>query len=78
LTEDPYTLAEQGSANYVHQLQERMQITADIADILQRQEFIINLGKGLIRTGAPSHRIVRETNNYFLNSISLKDTNHIL
>jgi hypothetical protein len=78
LTEDPYTLAEQGSANYVHQLQERMQITADIADILQRQEFIIKLGKGLIRTGAPSHRIVRETNNYFLNSISLKHTNHIL
>ncbi|KAI8584273.1 hypothetical protein K450DRAFT_219021 [Umbelopsis ramanniana AG] len=57
LSEDPYTLAEQGSANYVHHLQERMQITADIADILQRQEFIIKLGKGLIRAGAPSHRI---------------------
>jgi hypothetical protein len=62
LSEDPYTLAEQGSANYVHHLQERMQITADIADILQRQEFIIKLGKGLIRAGAPSHRIVSETN----------------
>lgn len=61
LSEDPYTLAEQGAANYVHQLQERMQITADIADILQRQEFIIRLGKGLIRAGAPSHRIVSET-----------------
>ncbi|CAM0142805.1 unnamed protein product [Umbelopsis sp. WA50703] len=55
--EDPYTLAETGTASFVHHLQERMQITADIADILQRQEFIIRLGKGLIRTGAPSHRI---------------------
>lgn len=66
LTEDPYTLAEQGTANYVHQLQERMQITADIADILQRQEFIIKLGKGLIRTGAPSHRIVSEAKYSFV------------
>lgn len=65
LSEDPYTLAEQGAANYVHHLQERMQITADIADILQRQEFIIKLGKGLIRAGAPSHRIVSETFYYY-------------
>jgi hypothetical protein len=32
---------------------------------LQRQEFIIKLGKGLIRAGAPSHRIVSETFFFF-------------
>ncbi|KAL0078778.1 hypothetical protein F4703DRAFT_1741677 [Phycomyces blakesleeanus] len=36
---------------------QRMRITAEIADILERQDFIIKLGKSLIRAGAPSHRI---------------------
>ncbi|KAI9027551.1 hypothetical protein CLU79DRAFT_739688 [Phycomyces nitens] len=36
---------------------QRMRITAEIADILERQDFIIKLGKALIRAGAPSHRI---------------------
>ncbi|KAI8069469.1 hypothetical protein BC940DRAFT_236995 [Gongronella butleri] len=34
-----------------------MKITAEIADVLERQELIIKLGKALVRTGAPSHRI---------------------
>ncbi|ORZ25617.1 hypothetical protein BCR42DRAFT_316231 [Absidia repens] len=36
---------------------QQMTITADIADILERQDFIIKLGKHLVRTGAPTHRI---------------------
>ncbi|KAI8343429.1 hypothetical protein BC941DRAFT_411364 [Chlamydoabsidia padenii] len=36
---------------------QRMKITAEIADILERQDFIIKLGKNLVRTGAPTHRI---------------------
>lgn len=40
---------------------ERMKITAEIADILERQDFIIKLGKNLVRTGAPTHRIVSTT-----------------
>lgn len=36
----------------------RMAIASEIADILQRQDLIIKLGKSLVRTGAPSHRIV--------------------
>ncbi|CEP16074.1 hypothetical protein [Parasitella parasitica] len=35
----------------------RMAIASEIADILQRQDLIIKLGKSLVRTGAPSHRI---------------------
>jgi hypothetical protein len=37
----------------------RMAIAAEIADILQRQDLIIKMGKSLVRTGAPSHRIVK-------------------
>lgn len=36
----------------------RMAIASEIADILQRQDLIMKLGKSLVRTGAPSHRIV--------------------
>ncbi|ORX45277.1 DUF1212-domain-containing protein [Hesseltinella vesiculosa] len=36
---------------------QRMQITAEIADLLERQDLIIKLGKALVRTGAPSYRI---------------------
>lgn len=36
----------------------RMEVAAEIADILQRQDVIIKLGKSLVRSGAPSHRIV--------------------
>ncbi|OBZ90969.1 hypothetical protein A0J61_00983 [Choanephora cucurbitarum] len=35
----------------------RMAIASEIADILHRQEVIIKMGKCLVRTGAPSHRI---------------------
>ncbi|CAO3623061.1 unnamed protein product [Cunninghamella echinulata] len=37
----------------------RMEVAANIASILERQDFIIKLGKMLVRTGAPSHRIER-------------------
>lgn len=40
----------------------RMEVAAEIADIIQRQDLIIKLGKCLVRSGAPSHRIV---NIYF-------------
>ncbi|KAI7903257.1 uncharacterized protein BX663DRAFT_45872 [Cokeromyces recurvatus] len=36
----------------------RITIAAEIADILKRQDLIIKMGKSLVRTGAPSHRIV--------------------
>lgn len=36
----------------------RIAIAAEIADILQRQDLIIKMGKSLVKTGAPSHRIV--------------------
>lgn len=36
----------------------RMAIASEIADILSRQDFILHLGKALVRTGALSHRIV--------------------
>jgi hypothetical protein len=38
----------------------RMAIASEIADILSRQDFILHLGKALVRTGALSHRIVSE------------------
>jgi hypothetical protein len=41
----------------------RMEVAAEIADILQRQDLIIKLGKSLVRSGAPSHRIVNISAN---------------
>ncbi|KAI8391737.1 uncharacterized protein BYT42DRAFT_592090 [Radiomyces spectabilis] len=46
-----------GMMDEATQVAQRMQITAEIADILERQDFIVKLGKSLVRTGAPSHRI---------------------
>ncbi|KAG0081422.1 hypothetical protein BGZ90_008408 [Linnemannia elongata] len=37
--------------------EEKMQITIAVADILQRQDFILRLAKSLIKYGAPSHRL---------------------
>jgi hypothetical protein len=50
---------------------ERMKITAEIADILERQDFIIKLGKNLVRTGAPTHRIV--SNNAYTRMNSFQE-----
>ncbi|KAG1141288.1 hypothetical protein G6F36_015717 [Rhizopus arrhizus] len=36
----------------------RIAIASEIADILSRQDVVIKLGKALVKTGAPSHRIV--------------------
>ncbi|CAO3645491.1 unnamed protein product [Cunninghamella blakesleeana] len=41
----------------INQVALRMEVAADIATILERQDFIMELGKSLVRTGAPSHRI---------------------
>ncbi|KAG1401637.1 hypothetical protein G6F58_010706 [Rhizopus delemar] len=35
----------------------RIAIASEIADILSRQDVVIKLGKALVKTGAPSHRI---------------------
>jgi uncharacterized membrane protein YjjP (DUF1212 family) len=37
--------------------EEKMQITFAVADILERQDFILRLAKSLIKYGAPSHRL---------------------
>ncbi|KAG0372252.1 hypothetical protein BGX24_000493, partial [Mortierella sp. AD032] len=37
--------------------EEKMQITIAVADILERQDFILRLAKSLIKYGAPSHRL---------------------
>ncbi|CEI86673.1 hypothetical protein RMCBS344292_01105 [Rhizopus microsporus] len=49
--------AELGIPNDAAIAAHRMAIASEIADILQRQDIIIKLGKSLVRTGAPSHRI---------------------
>ncbi|KAL1916441.1 uncharacterized protein VTP21DRAFT_5632 [Calcarisporiella thermophila] len=36
---------------------ERMRITEAIADVLQRQDFLLRLCKGFLMSGAPSHRL---------------------
>jgi hypothetical protein len=51
--------AELGIADDAAVAAHRMAIASEIADILQRQDLIIKMGKSLVRTGAPSHRIVR-------------------
>lgn len=56
---DDLIRAEQGIVDDVAVAAHRMEIASEIADILQRQDLIIKLGKSLVRTGAPSHRIVR-------------------
>ena len=43
----------------------RMAIASEIADILQRQDLLIKMGKSLVRSGAPSHRIVSLVHPYF-------------
>lgn len=53
--------AELGIPNDAAIAAHRMAIASEIADILQRQDIIIKLGKSLVRTGAPSHRIVNIT-----------------
>ncbi|KAI9476382.1 MAG: hypothetical protein EXX96DRAFT_487148 [Benjaminiella poitrasii] len=50
-------MAELGIANDASVAAHRMAIAAEIADILKRQDLIIKMGKSLVRTGAPSHRI---------------------
>lgn len=50
--------AEQGIVDDAAVAAHRMEIASEIAEILQRQDLIIKLGKSLVRTGAPSHRIV--------------------
>ncbi|KAG0166887.1 hypothetical protein DFQ28_006818 [Apophysomyces sp. BC1034] len=56
--EDEFNKAERGVAtDDVAMAARRLQITSEIADILERQDFVIKLGKMLVRTGAPSHRI---------------------
>jgi hypothetical protein len=50
--------AELGIASDASVAANRMAIASEIADILQRQDLIIKMGKSLVRTGAPSHRIV--------------------
>lgn len=50
--------AELGMAHDVDIAAHRMVIASEIADILQRQDLITKMGKCLVRTGAPSHRIV--------------------
>lgn len=50
--------AEMGMAHDVDVAAHRLAIASEIADILQRQDLIIKMGKCLVRTGAPSHRIV--------------------
>lgn len=47
---------------------QRMAIASEIAEILQRQDLIIKLGKSLVRTGAPSHRIVSKHKLQVLNN----------
>ncbi|KAF9908256.1 hypothetical protein EC991_010096 [Linnemannia zychae] len=37
--------------------EEKLQITIAVADILERQDFILRLAKSLIKYGAPSHRL---------------------
>ncbi|KAI8048211.1 hypothetical protein BDF21DRAFT_392905 [Thamnidium elegans] len=49
--------AELGLAYDADVAAQRMVIAAEIADILQRQDLIMKIGKCLVRTGAPSHRI---------------------
>ncbi|KAL1917480.1 uncharacterized protein VTP21DRAFT_3873 [Calcarisporiella thermophila] len=39
------------------QLDEKLRITEAVADILERQEFLLRLGKMLMHCGGPSHRI---------------------
>ncbi|KAF7731397.1 hypothetical protein EC973_000205 [Apophysomyces ossiformis] len=57
-SEDEFNRAELGAArDDIALAARRLQITAEIADILERQDFVIKLGKMLVRTGAPSHRI---------------------
>lgn len=48
----------------INQVALRMEVAADIATILERQDFIMELGKSLVRTGAPSHRIVNYIYRY--------------
>lgn len=50
--------AELGIAYDADVAAQRLSIANEIADILLRQELIMKLGKCLVRTGAPSHRIV--------------------
>lgn len=55
--------AELGRANHENDVEmaaHRLAIASEIADILQRQDLIIKMGKCLVRTGAPSHRIVSQ------------------
>lgn len=55
--------AELGIADDAAVAAHRMAIASEIADILQRQDLIIKMGKCLVRSGAPSHRIVRMSKN---------------
>lgn len=50
--------AELGISDDAEVAAHRMAIASEIADILQRQDLIIKMGKSLVRSGAPSHRIV--------------------
>ncbi|KAG1217772.1 hypothetical protein G6F35_008868 [Rhizopus arrhizus] len=45
------------SVQDIEKADHRMAIASEIADILSRQDFILHLGKALVRTGALSHRI---------------------
>lgn len=49
--------AELGISDDAEVAAHRMAIASEIADILQRQDLIIKMGKSLVRSGAPSHRI---------------------
>ncbi|CAO3703738.1 unnamed protein product [Rhizopus stolonifer] len=49
--------AEMGISNDAAVAAHRIAIASEIADILQRQDIVIKLGKSLVKTGAPSHRI---------------------
>jgi hypothetical protein len=55
---DDLQRAELGINKDVEVAAHRMAIASEIADILQRQDIIVKIGKMLVRTGAPSHRIV--------------------
>ncbi|KAI8975410.1 hypothetical protein BDF20DRAFT_822456 [Mycotypha africana] len=56
-TYDDLQKAELGYADDAEQAIHRMQIASNIANILAKQELIAKLGKALVMTGAPAHRI---------------------
>lgn len=66
--------AELGLAYDADVAAQRMVIAAEIADILQRQDLIMKIGKCLVRTGAPSHRIVSFFYFIFLTIKTTKNT----